>query len=71
MAYEQSDAYELTEEDGFDWALGASTLPAPPKRTLQAIGIPEPIRQHFQALVMDARDEITQLCADLRLTGGR
>ena len=51
MAYEQSDAYELTEEDGFDWALGTSTLPAPPKRTLQAIGIPEPIRQHFQALV--------------------
>lgn len=54
MAYEQSDAFELTEEDGFDWAMGANTLPAPPKRTLQAIGIPEPIRQHFQALDLEA-----------------
>ena len=41
MSVEQEDA-------GFEWAQGSTTLPCPPKRSLQTIGIPEPIRQHFQ-----------------------
>jgi hypothetical protein len=31
-----------------------STVPAPPKRSLQTIGIPEPIREHFQSLDLHA-----------------
>jgi PAB-dependent poly(A)-specific ribonuclease subunit 3 len=43
--------YENVQEDeGFDWANGSTALPAPPKRTLQCIGIPEPVRSHFQNL---------------------
>ena len=38
------------EDAGLEWAQGSTTLPCPPKRSLQTIGIPEPIRQHFQVL---------------------
>jgi hypothetical protein len=44
MSVEQEDA-------GFEWAQGSTTLPCPPKRSLQTIGIPEPIRQHFQVTI--------------------
>ena len=40
--------------DGLQWANGASALPAPVKRSLQTIGIPEPIRSHFRNLDIDA-----------------
>lgn len=38
----------------FDWANGSTSVPAPPRRTLQTIGIPEPIRQHFQNLDIES-----------------
>lgn len=39
-------------DPGLLWAEGLphSTQPAPPKRSLQTIGIPEPIREHFRSL---------------------
>ncbi|CAM9095503.1 unnamed protein product, partial [Ectocarpus fasciculatus] len=37
-------------EEEIDWGIVGSTLPAPPKRSLQTVGIPEPIRQHFRSL---------------------
>ena len=37
-------------DDGFDWADGSFTLPAPPQKSLQTLGIPEPMRQHFRTL---------------------
>lgn len=44
-----------TEEvDGLQWAQTSTTLPAPPKRTLQTIGIPEPVRNHFRSLDIDS-----------------
>ncbi len=47
---------EGDEDLSLDWSLGlgASSLPAPPRRTLQALGLPEPIRQHFQSLDLEA-----------------
>jgi PAB-dependent poly(A)-specific ribonuclease subunit 3 len=42
------------EPDGLNWAHGSYTLPAPPKRSLQTIGIPEPIRSHFRSLDLEA-----------------
>ena len=48
-------------EIGLDWSNGSSTFPAPPKRSLQTLGIPEPIRQHFQALDIEA---LRQMPAD-------
>lgn len=55
-AYEEGGGYphSLEEDAGFEWANGSTTLPAPPKRSLQTIGIPEPIRQHFQSLDTEA-----------------
>jgi len=42
-------------DDGLSfWTNGSTTLPAPPKRSLQTIGIPDPIRQHFQTLDIEA-----------------
>jgi PAB-dependent poly(A)-specific ribonuclease subunit 3 len=46
-------------EIGFDtpgmaWAAGMTALPTPIKRTLQAVGLPEPLRQHFHALDIDS-----------------
>jgi PAB-dependent poly(A)-specific ribonuclease subunit 3 len=49
--------------DGMAWCQHMSSLPTPRKRSLQTIGIPEPIRQHFQSLdlaalrQMDPEDE--------------
>jgi hypothetical protein len=42
------------EQEGLQWANFSSTLPAPPKRSLQTIGIPEPVRSHFRQIVWDA-----------------
>lgn len=42
------------EVDGMQWADHSTTLPAPPKRTLQTIGIPEPIRSHFRTLDIES-----------------
>lgn len=42
------------EEPGLQWANGSHTVPAPPKRCLRTIGIPEPIREHFQSLDIEA-----------------
>jgi PAB-dependent poly(A)-specific ribonuclease subunit 3 len=39
---------------GLDWASGIGCLPTPQKRTLQAVGLPEPLRQHFHALDIDS-----------------
>ena len=36
--------------DGWDWALGSTTVPAPPKRTLQSLGVPDSLWRHFQTL---------------------
>ena len=49
MAYAYEGGMEfppLPEDDaGLEWARGSLSLPAPPRRTIQTIGIPEPIRQ--------------------------
>lgn len=42
------------EQEGLQWAQFASTLPAPPKRSLQTIGIPEPVRHHFRTIDIEA-----------------
>jgi hypothetical protein len=34
-------------DDIFDWSCGAASLPAPPRRTLQRMGVPEQLRQFF------------------------
>lgn len=64
---------ELTEQqrqqsqpssfDGMEWTEHLNSLPAPQRRSLQTIGIPEPVREHFQGLdiaslrQMDPEDE--------------
>lgn len=40
--------------DGMEWCAHMSSVPTPRKRSLQTIGIPEPIRQHFHNLDLDA-----------------
>ena len=35
---------------GLMWSDSTTNFPAPPRRSLQTIGIPDPIRQHFQSL---------------------
>lgn len=55
---EYNSGYGLDSQGGADtvpdmmWAEGLpdSTMPAPPKRSLQTIGIPAPIRHHFRTL---------------------
>lgn len=42
------------EDTGVEWAASSILSIHPPKRTLQAIGVPEPIRQHFQQLDSEA-----------------
>ena len=37
-----------------EWAHGGASLSLPPKRNLHTIGVPEPIRQHFQQLDTEA-----------------
>lgn len=39
---------------GMEWSHASTTMPGPPKRCLQTIGIPEPIRQHFQSLDLES-----------------
>lgn len=55
--YDPADVPVEEEDDGYqddiDWGITGSTLPAPPKRSLQTVGIPEPIRQHFRNLDID------------------
>ena len=47
-------------DDGLGlWTNGSTTLPAPPKRSLKTIGIPDPIRQHFQSLDIEALKQMT------------
>jgi len=41
----------------YDW-LPERVLPAPPRRTLQTLGVPEHIRKHFQALDLEASREM-------------
>ena len=55
-AYEGGVEFPPVPEDdvGLEWAQGALSLPAPPRRTIQTIGIPEPVRQHFQSLDVEA-----------------
>jgi len=55
--WNQGDSYEeaggmgeIGDDLSLDWADSLTTLPAPPRRTLQTLGIPDPIRQHFQTL---------------------
>ena len=33
---------------GWDWAQGSTTIPAPPKRTLHSLGVPDSLWRHFQ-----------------------
>ena len=50
-SYEDAgDMGEIDDDLSLNWADSMTTLPAPPRRTLQTIGIPDPIRQHFQSL---------------------
>eukprot|EP01038_Epipyxis_sp_PR26KG_P004334 gene4334-6135_t len=49
---------QLPIENGLEWTHGSLTLPAPPKRCLQTIGLPEPIRQHFQTLDIEASKQM-------------
>ena len=42
------------EDTGVEWAASSVLSINPPKRTLQTIGVPEPIRQHFQQLDSEA-----------------
>jgi hypothetical protein len=42
------------EDTGVEWAASSILSLNPPKRTLQTIGVPEPIRQHFQQLDSEA-----------------
>lgn len=63
LAIEIEGLPQTSDTFGMDWALAFSSLPTPSKRSLQTIGIPEPIRQHFQGLdltslrQMDPADE--------------
>ena len=60
-AYEGGVEFPPVPEDdvGLEWAQGALSLPAPPRRTIQTIGIPEPVRQHFQSLDVEALRQLT------------
>lgn len=51
---------EVELDDGMQWAIRglAQTAPAPPRRCLQTIGVPEPIRQHFRDLDVEALKQI-------------
>ena len=51
---EEEVGYEHPEFAGLDWAADTTTIAAPLKRSLQTIGIPEPIRQHFQSLDIES-----------------
>lgn len=55
-AYDGSIEFPPVPEEnvGLEWTQGSLSLPAPPRRTIQTIGIPEPVRQHFQSLDVEA-----------------
>jgi PAB-dependent poly(A)-specific ribonuclease subunit 3 len=63
LAIEIESLPQSSDVFGMDWAASLSSLPTPTKRSLQTIGIPEPIRAHFQGLdltslrQMDPADE--------------
>ena len=49
-----------------DWTSGqpssepfVATVPAPPKRTLQTIGLPDPLRKHFQSLDFESLRQVS------------
>jgi PAB-dependent poly(A)-specific ribonuclease subunit 3 len=48
------DDIDNGEDFSLSWGESASTLPAPPRRCLQTIGLPEPIRQHFSQIDLEA-----------------
>ena len=45
-----ADAVDCDVADGWDWAQGSSTVGAPPKRTLNSLGVPDSLWRHFQTL---------------------
>jgi hypothetical protein len=49
-----ADIASEASDPGLAWAQGSLTLPAPPKRTLLALGLPENIRQYFSNLDLEA-----------------
>ena len=59
------DAYpgpEYYGDDIFDWSVGAASLPAPPRRTLQRMGVPEQLRQFFLLKVRSSVRSCTRHC---------
>lgn len=42
------------DNQGLEWASGTGSLATPTRRTLQAVGLPEPLRQHFHTLDLDS-----------------
>ena len=54
LTHQQQQQVQPANFDGMEWCAHWSSLPTPRKRSLQTIGIPEPIRQHFQSLDLDA-----------------
>ena len=40
---------EYYGDEIFDWSVGASSLPAPPRKTLQRMGVPEQVRRSVQS----------------------
>ena len=53
---------QVEEQPGLQWANFATSLPAPPKRSLQTIGIPEPVRTHFRNMDLDALRQMNPDC---------
>ena len=60
-AYEGGVEFPPVPEDdiGLEWAQASLSLPAPPRRTIQTIGIPEPVRQHFQSLDVESLRQLS------------
>jgi len=54
LTHQQQQQVQPASFDGMEWCTHWSSLPTARKRSLQTIGIPEPIRQHFQSLDLDA-----------------
>ena len=59
MALEIQGLPQARDAFGMEWASSVDSLSAPPKRTLQTVGIPEPIRQHFQSLDLTSLRQMT------------
>jgi hypothetical protein len=43
----------------FDWSLGSASLAAPPRRTMQTMGLPEPLRNLFMMKVRRRECDVT------------